>query len=404
MKYIFISILFIQLLVTGALAQPDWTVSHNDFQHSMTITAILNIEGTESNDENDILGVFVKNECRGISKPTYVLSFDKHLLYTMIFSNINQGDTLTFKIYDASTDKIIPLNDSIIFTADLSIGTSDNPYIFKTPVAKADFLNFSFSEQVSPAEVDNKNQTIKIDIRTDSDITNLIASFTLSEGAKAYVNEIFQESGVISNDFSDTLKYTVVSSDEQNQKKWLVIVKRILNNEAKFLDFSVPNQIGESMINPDTKNIYINISGNDTDSLIANFSLSLNAKAYIGSTKQESGASYIYITTPVVYLIVSENEQSTEYWTITIAKPTGIGLSPNNEIKIYPTILKNSYFNIETIKSQTFEIYNTKSVLIKKGEIKSGKNKIHLKSSSQGLLFIRLTDNENHIKVYKVIK
>ncbi|MDD2511317.1 MAG: hypothetical protein PHG94_09360, partial [Syntrophomonas sp.] len=52
-------------------------------------------------------------------------------------------------------------------------------------------------------------------------LSHLIASFTLSPGASAFISDIPQDSGISSNDFSSPLYYTVKAEDN-SQKTWKV--------------------------------------------------------------------------------------------------------------------------------------------------------------------------------------
>ena len=69
----------------------------------------------------------------------------------------------------------------------------------------------SFSIDGSQANVDGQNVTVALPYGTD--LTSLVAEFTLSQGATAEVGGVVQESGVTANDFSNPLTYTIVAED-----------------------------------------------------------------------------------------------------------------------------------------------------------------------------------------------
>ena len=62
-------------------------------------------------------------ECRGIA--TWQAT---GFWFFYIVSNVNNGEEITFKIYDSETDTIYNCNETIIFENGTTIGTSSNPY------------------------------------------------------------------------------------------------------------------------------------------------------------------------------------------------------------------------------------------------------------------------------------
>ena len=75
------------------------------------MTGVLIFNGEESNDSDDIIAAFVDDECRGVK--TDGIFFSGRMVFGLtIFGNQN-GESLTFKSYDASNDQI---NDNIDFT------------------------------------------------------------------------------------------------------------------------------------------------------------------------------------------------------------------------------------------------------------------------------------------------
>ena len=94
-------------------------------------------------------------------------------------------------------------------------------------------LTYGFPEQTGPAIIDRGNNIISIEIEFLADITDLVANFTLSDGATATVNGIEQISGVTGNDFSKTVFYTIKAQDQISTGEWRVRVSQrdIVDNE-----------------------------------------------------------------------------------------------------------------------------------------------------------------------------
>jgi len=74
--------------------------------------------------------------------------------------------------------------------------------------------------------VGDEEKMIKVELPEAIDITTLIATFTASENAGAYIDGVEQVSGVTTNDFTDTVYYNIVSESEDTAV-WKVVVNQI---------------------------------------------------------------------------------------------------------------------------------------------------------------------------------
>ncbi len=91
---------------------------------------------------------------------------------------------------------------------------------------EANIITYSLPEELNPAVIDTINRTIEIDMSWETDINNLIANFTISEGAEAFINTTTQTSGITPNDFSSPVIYTVYAEDGITFQNWAVIVNQ----------------------------------------------------------------------------------------------------------------------------------------------------------------------------------
>ena len=129
---------------------PDWSVNYHDFQYNGTFSGTISYNGIFTDDMNDVVGVFVDDECRGIAGLAYgngsVVDYTEQYGYIffgpMVYSNMVSGETLTFKVYDASTDRVYDLDQSFPFVIDFHEGDGNNPYIFDVQVDPSDYLDF----------------------------------------------------------------------------------------------------------------------------------------------------------------------------------------------------------------------------------------------------------------------
>lgn len=145
----------------------------------------------------------------------------------------------------------------------------------KPPSSETDIIGFSLSEQTAAAIISSIDHTINIEVTKETDVSALVATYTLSPGATAKVNGIVQVSSTTTNDFTDPVTYRVTAEDELTSQDWVVTVtikpnETPLISDASFtLDENSPKgtQVGRvSALDPDgdTLNFFI-VSGNESE-------------------------------------------------------------------------------------------------------------------------------------------
>ena len=86
-----------------ASAPDGWTVDARAWPYNMVLMAVL--EGDNGLEEpGDVVGAFVDGECRGVGETVYVQSLGQHVAFVMLYADMPQGDTVEFRLYDASDD------------------------------------------------------------------------------------------------------------------------------------------------------------------------------------------------------------------------------------------------------------------------------------------------------------
>ncbi len=105
----------------------------------------------------------------------------------------------------------------------LTSGTS-TVMTFASVSAETDILTYSFAEQSGAATIDAGNHTVAIEVANGTDVSALVATFTLSDGATATVGGTAQVSGTTANDFSSAVTYTVTAADGTTTQDWTVTV------------------------------------------------------------------------------------------------------------------------------------------------------------------------------------
>ncbi|MBN2669000.1 MAG: T9SS type A sorting domain-containing protein [Bacteroidales bacterium] len=106
---------------------PDWSVDPSNFDLSANVIGQLSVNNTLSTDENDIVACFVGDECRGVSHVTYFEDANIYLTFISAYANTN-GETMYFKVYDASTGNVYTrVTPEFTFAADQLYGSVSNP-------------------------------------------------------------------------------------------------------------------------------------------------------------------------------------------------------------------------------------------------------------------------------------
>jgi PKD repeat protein len=122
----------------------DWEIFPEDWAYSGSFTSIIFIDNVESIDMNDQLGAFVDGELRGVAKLAYgnVLDYYEALghyyFLPMVYSNQASGETLTFKVYDASANDVFDVTETYEFTANMVVGDFMTPFEFHAVTSAID--------------------------------------------------------------------------------------------------------------------------------------------------------------------------------------------------------------------------------------------------------------------------
>jgi hypothetical protein len=88
----------------------------------------------------------------------------------------------------------------------------------------AEITAYSFAQQTGDATIDSAARTIDIEVQNGTDVTSLVAAFTLSSGASTKVGGVSQVSGTTANDFTEPVVYIVTAEDGTTTKAWTVTV------------------------------------------------------------------------------------------------------------------------------------------------------------------------------------
>ena len=94
-------------------------------------------------------------------------------------------------------------------------------YEFEEEDVNEAYLSFDIT-----GTIDSVNHTVSLIVLYDTDVTNLIATFTLTGGASAKVGGTPQISEVTPNDFTSPVVYTITAEDGTTTQDWTVAVEK----------------------------------------------------------------------------------------------------------------------------------------------------------------------------------
>ena len=107
------------------VAVSDWEVNYHDYEFNGHIT--MSIDSREDS-HGDYIAAFVGDECRGLAERMYFPFGDSYMYSVMVYSNLADGEELTFKYYDSAIGEIVEYAETIDFTSDMIVGDGFNTF------------------------------------------------------------------------------------------------------------------------------------------------------------------------------------------------------------------------------------------------------------------------------------
>ena len=141
-RYLFSVVL--ALWASALSAQTHWTCDINAYQYDMTVYYDLQSNGTPINDWNNFeVAAFVGDECRGIGETMGVVVEGQtiHYGYLRVRSNVDSGETVSFKIYVKNANKEVAVGSeaNIAFVAGTAEGMPSTPKAFDIRIYQLSF-------------------------------------------------------------------------------------------------------------------------------------------------------------------------------------------------------------------------------------------------------------------------
>lgn len=121
-----------------AMAQSGnhWTVITGT-QYNMTVKGIIVIDGVTQTSNQLEIGAFCGDECRGSRKAAVFPPTGEYTVMLTVVSNVYSGETITFRIYDHTTQQELDLQSetTLMFEHNTNAGSMGNwfQFVFTTP-------------------------------------------------------------------------------------------------------------------------------------------------------------------------------------------------------------------------------------------------------------------------------
>ncbi len=109
-----------------------WQVDPAPYVHSMNLIALVGPAGNRLAD-GDAVGAFVEGELRGSGVASWVEPLQAWLLFLTVYSNASDGETVSFRYFDAETGLIHPVIEQLPFSVDGVVGQVEQPFLL-TPM------------------------------------------------------------------------------------------------------------------------------------------------------------------------------------------------------------------------------------------------------------------------------
>lgn len=152
MRKMILFVVFHFVIFSAFADPPDWSVDPYGYDYSVNVVGRLYVNDVLDNNEGNIIAAFVKGEIRGVA---IAQVFDGEAYYFLnIYSSDPAKDIVTFKVYLASEDNVLAIEESFRFNKIINGSTRS----FHT------YLDEDF-----PITLDNiPNQTVEKGIAFDS--------------------------------------------------------------------------------------------------------------------------------------------------------------------------------------------------------------------------------------------
>jgi len=99
-----------------------------NFEFSGQVTASVYLNGSNYGSEDYCLFSMVNGTIRGVSRGLWFEPGNEWLHNHLTYSNVSEGDTVRFRLYDSGSEKWYDFKEYVVFKADMVIANAFNPF------------------------------------------------------------------------------------------------------------------------------------------------------------------------------------------------------------------------------------------------------------------------------------
>ncbi len=186
------------------------------------------------------------------------------------------------------------------------------------PAGTPEILTYKFEEldPVVTGIIDKEEYAVDLEVPYSTDVTSLVATFTLTEGATATVGTTEQVSGTTPNDFTNAVTYSLTGADDVTQDWTVTVAKEAPTTGNDIITFKFealdPTVTGAVLIADHTVDLEVPF-GTDVTTLVPTITLSENA-----TISPESGVAQDF-SSAVTYTVTAQ-DGTTQNWTVTVTE------------------------------------------------------------------------------------
>lgn len=261
-------------VIAEDLSEANWTVS-------VTKEVSANIIGF-SFGSNDHTGAIINKTNKTIN-----IVVKNNVDLSVLAAEFTLSDGATAEIGGVLQLSGISTNsftENVIYTIKSSDNTITNNWTVTTTKyysADAKIIDYSLAEtNIISKEINTASKSINIVVEYNTDLTDLIAEYNISNGATAIIGTETQQSGVTANDFTEPVIYKITAENGTTINNWTVTVNRNTNiGTIEYIDNNVE-------IFPNPANNILNINyANGANVIIIN---TLGQEVYFANNASEN--------------------------------------------------------------------------------------------------------------------
>ena len=271
---------------------------------------------------SEVMTVFDNTQ---IGYPNYSVNDDK-----LVFDAVDEEDNEVVAVINLKDDKISPADsNAFVLIPDAKWAlwfAQGNRTILSSAKEMLSFTLEDFTPTIAGVINDS---SIVVTVPGNTDLTQLVATFTNSALSTVKIGDTQQISGVTANNFTQPVIYTLIAEDGSTKD---YTVEARLDQTAQLSSAKEMTSFSFEGLSPpvsgliSTDSIILFVPENtDVSSLVATFAHSEGARIRVGLVGQESGISINNFTNPVTYTVIAEDRSSHNYAVVARAdKTTGL--------------------------------------------------------------------------------